>query len=145
MKYGIAQAPPGDHICITTDTCTEPFWRAAKEHRLTAAQCADCGHIRMPPTPFCPECHSRSIQWPTLSGTGTVFSFAICTRSPYPDVADFTYVPVVVDLDGAPGARLVSNLVGLPAEEVRIGMKVRVDWNPIQDGWVLPIFRKFEP
>ena len=142
MSYGTAVAVPGDHITITTDTCTEPFWQAAKEHRLTACQCADCGHFRMPPTPFCPECQSRNIDWPTLPGTATVFSFAICNRSPFPDVADFVYVPIVVDLDGAPGARLVSNLVGMPAEDVSIGMKVTVDWNPIRDGWVLPIFRR---
>lgn len=142
MTYGPAVAIPGDHIKITTDPSTEPFWQAAKEHRLTACQCADCGHFRMPPTPFCPECQSTHRSWPELPGTGTVFSFAICNRSPFPDLPDFVYVPVVVDLDGAPGARLVSNLVGMNAEDVTIGMKVQVDWNPIQDEWVLPIFRK---
>lgn len=141
MSYGMAVAVPGDHIRITTDTWTEPFWQAAKERRLTAAQCGDCGHFRMPPTPFCPQCQSQNTRWPDLPGTGVVFSFAICTRSPYPDVPDFVYVPVVVDLDGAPGARLVSNLVGLDASDVTIGMKVQVDWNPIRDDWVLPIFR----
>ncbi len=141
ITYGAAVALPGDHIQITTDPATEPFWQAAKERRLTACQCGDCGHFRMPPTPFCPECQSRNITWPTLPGTGTVFSFAICTRSPFPGVPDMVYVPVVVDLDGAPGARLVSNLAGIPAEDVFIGMKVTVDWNPIQDGWVLPIFK----
>ena len=95
----------------------------------------------MPPTPFCPECQSQDTLWPALPGTGTIFSFAICNRSPFPDVADFIYVPVVVDLDGAPGARLVTNLVSINAEDVEIGMRVQVDWNPIQDGWVLPIFK----
>ncbi len=142
MVYGNATAIPGDHIAITTDPSTEPFWQAAKEHRLTACRCGQCGAFRMPPSPFCPECQSAAVEWPTLPGTGTVFSFAICTRSPYPDVPDFTYVPVVVDLDGAPGTRLVSNIVGLPADDVAIGMKVSVDWNPIQEGWVLPIFRR---
>jgi uncharacterized OB-fold protein len=141
MTYGPAIAPPGDHITITTDTWTEPFWQAAKEHRLTACQCGQCGHFRMPPTPFCPECQSQETIWPTLPGTATVYSFAICNRSPYPDVPDFVYVPIVVDLDGAPGARLVTNLIGINADDVKIGLKVQVDWNPIRDGWVLPIFK----
>lgn len=140
MSYGPAVALPGDHITITTDTYTEPFWQAAKEHRLTACQCGSCGAFRMPPSPFCGNCQSGDIKWPTLPGTGTVYSFAICTKSPYPDVPDMVYVPVVVDLDGAPGARLVSNLAGMNAEDVTIGTKVKVDWNPIKDGWVLPIF-----
>jgi uncharacterized protein len=142
MEYGDAVAIPGDHIAITTDTWTEPFWQAAKQHRLTACQCGNCGAFRMPPTPFCPNCQSQAVKWPTLPGTGTVFSFAICTRSPYPDLPDFTYVPVVVDLDGAPGARLVTNVVGMPADDVRIGTAVQVAWMPIQDDWVLPIFEK---
>jgi uncharacterized OB-fold protein len=141
MEYGPAVAIPGDHIAISTDTWTQPFWEAAKDHRLTACQCADCGHFRMPPRAFCPECQGQNVKWPDLPGTGTVFSYAICARSPFKDVPDFVYVPVVVDLDGAPGARLVSNLVGINAEDVKIGMKVTVDWNPIKDGWVQPIFR----
>jgi len=132
---------PGDYISITTDVWTEPFWQAAKERRLTACKCANCGFFRMPPSPFCPECQSQEVQWPTLAGTGTVFSFAICTRSPFPNVSDFVYVPVVVDLDGAPAARLVANLSGVNAEDVRIGMRVGVDWTPIQEGWLLPNFR----
>ncbi|MDB5445738.1 MAG: acyl dehydratase [Phenylobacterium sp.] len=136
----IAVAVPGDHITITTDPDTEPFWEAAKAGRLTACQCGDCGTFRMPPTPFCPKCRSKAKTWPELSGAGVVYSYAVCHRSPYPDVADFTYVPVVVDLDGAPGARLVSNLVDVDPETVEIGMKVKVAFNPIRDGWMLPIF-----
>lgn len=137
----IAVAIPGEKIRITTDPDTAPFWEAAKEGRLTACQCADCGAFRMPPTAYCPKCRSRNKAWPELAGTGTVYSYVVCDRSPYPDIPDFTYVPVVVDLDGAPGARLVSNLADIDPAKVTIGMKVKVDFNPIQDGWNLPIFR----
>ena len=142
-NFGPAVALPGDRIHISTDTYTEPFWQAAKEHRLTSCQCANCGHFRIPPTPYCPECQSHDIDWPTLPGTGTIFSYAICTKSPYPDVPDFVYVPIVVDLDGTQGAgsRLVCNYVG-SADEVEIGMKVKVIWTSIQDGWELPNFEK---
>lgn len=139
-----AVALPGEHVQITTDTWTEPFWEAAKAHRLTACQCGECGRFRMPPTPFCPYCRSQAVTWPTLPGTGTVYSYTICLRSPFPGVPDFTFVPVVVDLDEAPGARLVTNLVGIDVDTIRVGMKVTVDWNPIQDGWVVPIFKPAE-
>lgn len=141
MAYGHAAALPGDHISITTDTYTEPFWEAAKEHRLTACQCGNCGYVRMPPSPYCPQCQSHAIEWPTLPGTGTVFSFAICTKSPYAGVPDMVYVPVIVDLDGTQGAgaRLVANYIG-SADDLEIGAKVKVVWTPIRDGWVLPNF-----
>lgn len=143
MTYGIARALPGDNIRISTNPDTEPFWQAAKEHKLTACQCAKCGHFRMPPSPFCPECRSTEKSWPELPGTAEVFSFAICNRNPA-DGSDYVYVPAVVVLDGTDGAHLVTNLYGVTAEDVEIGMRVRVGWNPIQDGWVLPIFEPEE-
>jgi uncharacterized OB-fold protein len=141
IAYGPARLLPGDNIHITTNPDTEPFWLAARDHRLTACECAKCGHFRMPPSPYCPECSSREKNWPTLSGTGTVFSFAVCNKNPA-NGEDYIYVPVVVDLDGAPGTRLNANVTGCNAEDVRIGMKVAVEWTPIADGWVLPNFRK---
>jgi len=140
ISYGPARVLPGDGIRISTNPDTEPFWQAAKERRLTACQCGDCGRFRMPPSPYCPHCLSKAKEWPVLPGTGSVFSFAICSKNPATG-ADYVYVPVVVDIDGAPGARLIGNLTGCDAEDVRIGMKVEVEWTAIQDGWLLPNFR----
>jgi uncharacterized OB-fold protein len=89
----------------------------------------------------CPECSSFEKHYPDLPGTGTVFSYAICNRNPA-NGEPYVYVPVVVDIDGAPGARLVSNVTGCDAEDVHIGMKVEVVWTEINDGWVFPHFRK---
>jgi uncharacterized OB-fold protein len=140
-SYGLARALPGDQIKITTNPDTEPFWEAAKAHKLTACQCGECGKFRMPPTPICPECGSREKNWPALPGTATVFSYVVCNKNPA-NGEDYVYVPIVVDVDGAPGARLNANLTGCDAEDAAIGMKVSVDWMLIQDGWVLPNFRK---
>lgn len=141
MSYGLAKSLPGEQIKITTNPDTEPFWEAAKAHVLTACQCGACGSFRMPPTAICPECGSREKSWPELPGTATVFSYVVCNKNPA-NGEDYVYVPVVVDLDGAPGARLNANVSGCNAEDVQIGMKLIVDWTPIQDGWVLPNFRK---
>lgn len=141
MTQSISRALPGDHVHITTDPWTEPFWQAAKEGRLVAAQCGECQTFRMPPTPFCPNCQSQNTQWPQLTGRGTVYSYAVCKRSPFPGVEDFVYIPAVIELDDATGIRLVSNLVDIDPTVVRIGMAVTVDWNPIAEGWQQPIFR----
>jgi uncharacterized OB-fold protein len=130
---------PGDTVHITTDPHTEPFWEAAREGRLTACRCADCGTFRMPPTPFCPACQSMAKTWPELSGRGTVFSFSVVHG--FPGLPDIVLVPVVVDLEGAPGARLVTNVVGVAPEDVSIGMELQVEFSPIADGWRLPVFR----
>jgi len=140
IAYGPARILPGDKIQISTNPDTEPFWLAAKERRLTVCQCGNCGQLRLPPTAYCPNCSSKERKWPTLPGTGEVFSFAICNRHPATG-EPFVYVPVVVQLDEGGGTRLVGNLTGCNAEDVKIGMKVEVEWTEISDDWVLPNFR----
>lgn len=139
----LATVLPAESVHITTDPSTEPFWQAAKERRLVAPKCGDCGTFRLPPSPFCPECQSASVQWQELSGAATVYSFAIVRG--YPGLPDITLVPVVVDLPDAPGARLVSNVVDVAPSDVYIGMPLQVDFHPISDGWLLPIFRVVQP
>jgi uncharacterized protein len=135
----MATALPADRVRITTDPTTEAFWLAAKERRLVAPQCADCGTFRLPPTPFCPNCQSSNVDWPELSGRAVIFSFSVVHG--FPGLPDVTLVPVVVDLPDAPGARLVSNLVDVDPTDVQIGMALQVDFTPISDDWLLPIFR----
>jgi uncharacterized OB-fold protein len=136
---GLAQALPADQIRIATSPVTEPFWLAAREERLVAAQCGSCGAYRMPPTPFCPECASTSLQWPELSGAATVFSYSVVHG--YPGQRDIILVPAVLDLPDAPGARLVSGIVDVAPADITIGMRVEVFFRPVADGWKIPLFR----
>ncbi|TQM11300.1 Zn-ribbon domain-containing OB-fold protein [Pseudonocardia kunmingensis] len=135
----LATALPGEQVHITTDPSTEPFWKAAQEDRLVAPKCADCATFRLPPTPFCPNCQSTSVDWVHLSGRATVFSFSVVHG--FPGLPDITLVPAVLDLPDAPGARLVSDIVDVDPADVHIGMEVLVLFSPIADGWKLPLFR----
>jgi uncharacterized OB-fold protein len=135
----LAGTLPAENILISTDTSTEGFWLAAKENRLVAQQCAKCGHFRMPPTPFCPECQSTDHTWPELSGRGTVYSFAVVHG--FPGIPDALLVAAVISLEGAGDARLVTNVVDVDPEKVHIGMEVTVDFVDIADDWKLPVFR----
>jgi uncharacterized OB-fold protein len=135
----LATTIPGEHVRIAVNRDTEPFWQAAKERRLVAPQCADCQTFRLPPTPFCPNCQSKAVSWVELGGAATVYSFAVVHG--FPGMPDLVLVPAVLDLPDAPGARLVSNVVDVAPAEVSIGMSLRVDFTPIADGWLLPIFR----
>ncbi|HVW43560.1 MAG TPA: Zn-ribbon domain-containing OB-fold protein [Amycolatopsis sp.] len=132
-------ALPADKVHITTDTYTEPFWQAAKEERLVAPKCGDCGSFRLPPTPFCPQCRSREVEWTELSGQAEVFSFSVLHG--FPGIPDITLIAAVLDLPDAPGARLVTNIVGADPDKVAIGDKVEVVFSPIADGWKIPLFR----
>jgi uncharacterized protein len=139
----LASTLPGEHVRIAVNKDTEPFWQAAKEGRLAAPQCADCGAFRLPPTPFCPACQSTAVNWVELSGDATVYSFAVVHGIPC--APDLMLVAAVVDLPDAPGARLVSNIIDIAPADVSIGMPLRVDFSPITDGWMLPVFRAVAP
>jgi uncharacterized protein len=130
---------PGENIHITTDPHTEPFWQAAKHNQLVAPKCTDCDTFRLPPTPFCPNCQSKNVTWTELTGHAQVFSFSIVHG--FPDIPDITLIAAVLDLPDAPGARLVSNIVGTDPTSVAIGDQVEVYFSPIADGWKLPLFR----
>jgi len=142
MSEVLATALPGENVHITTDPHTEPFWQAAKERRLVAPKCGQCGTFRLPPTPFCPNCQSTDKEWVDLSGDAVVYSFAVVHG--FPGLPDVTLVPVVVDLPDAPGARLVTNVVDVHPDDVEIGTRLTVDFSPIADGWLLPVFRVAE-
>jgi hypothetical protein len=68
-----------------------------------------------------------------------VFSFSVVHG--VPGLPDLTLVAIIVDLDGASGVHLVSNLVDVDPVDVSIGMDVQVDFTPVADGYELPIFR----
>jgi len=116
---------------------TEFFWAGVREHRLLIQRCTNCGNLRHPPRPMCPHC--QSLEWDTIeaSGRGTVFSFVIPHHPPLPWFPD-PFVVALVDL--AEGTRIVTNVVGIAPEDVRMGMDVAVRYEEFDDGLVLPLF-----
>jgi uncharacterized OB-fold protein len=121
---------------------TVGWWEAAAGHRLVVQRCTDCGRTRHPPGPLCPACRSTSAQWAVLPGTGTVYTFTIVHQAFIPALQDvLPYVVIAVDLDGAGGARLVSNLVDVDPADVAVGMPVEVVWEDMGPELALPRFR----
>ena len=141
----IAKKPPVLLDAIDTNPWTAPFWEAARRHELSIPRCADCGHFRMPPTPFCPECQSQAIDWVTISGAGIVFSYTIVARAIIPGMEDdVPYVPAVIELPEAPGTRLISNIIDAPLSALAVGKTCQVCWSDVEAGYTLPFFRLTE-
>lgn len=140
MTALIAKRPPAVLFQLSTDQWTQPFWDAASRRQLSVPSCAACGVFRMPPTPFCPACQSQAIRWVELSGRGTVYSYSVVSRAILPDMDDcLPYVPAVIELEGAGGVRLISNVVDVPVDAIVIGASVRVIWDDIS-GVTVPRF-----
>ena len=121
---------------------TNGWWEEASKHRLVVERCTDCGRTRHPPGPVCPQCRSMESEWFRLPGTGTVFTFTVVRQAFIPALAEkIPYVVMALDLDGAEGARMVSNLIDIDPADVSIGMRVEVVWEDMGPDLALPRFR----
>jgi hypothetical protein len=87
---------------------------------------------------MCPHCHSLEFEVVTLSGRGSLYSYAIL-RHPQHPAFDYPVIAALVDLDE--GIRLVSNLSRVDPERIEIGMALEVTFEPTEDGGAVPVFR----
>lgn len=129
--------PQGEGIPILrTSPVTKPFWDGLEEGELRYQRCLSCDQAIFNPAHVCRRCNSSDLEWQVSAGRGTVYSYTICHR---PMTPAFTtpYAPVIVDLDE--GYQMLSDLVGCTADDVHVGMPVKVLFHRIGDR-TLPYF-----
>jgi uncharacterized OB-fold protein len=123
-----------------------PFWDACAERRLRFQACDDCGLLRHPPTPACPDCTSVRVRWVDAPRTAVVYTFTVIHHASHPAVAgNLPYVVAVVEFPGLPGVRLVTNVTGVPPAQVRIGLPLELWWDDIGEGRCVPRFTVARP
>jgi uncharacterized OB-fold protein len=134
-------ALPAEFAELAPDAWTEPFWLGAREHKLLIPKCTNCGTFRFPPSPFCFNCTHQDVEQVEVAGTGTVYTFTIARHPVVPMLADnVPYVVAVVELDDAPGVRMIVNVVNADPESIEIGQAVSVVWDDIDDDVTIPRF-----
>lgn len=116
-----------------------PFWEATKKNELRMQQCLDCNHIRYPINHVCPKCLSEKAEWKKLSGRGEVFSSIVFHQVYNAAFAkDVPYNVAMIQLEEGP--RMISNVVGVPASDVKVGDKVEVVFDPVTEEVTIPRF-----
>jgi uncharacterized protein len=114
------------------------FFEGAKAGKLLIQRCSECGTLRHPPRPACPNC--RSFQWDAMqaSGRGTIYSYVV---NHHPQVPSFDYPLIVALVELEEGTRLVANVSHMTPETVAIGMPVIAEFESFDDELSLPVFR----
>jgi uncharacterized OB-fold protein len=131
-------APP---VHPLADNLTRFFWEGAREGKLLAQQCADCGHRQHPPSPVCRSCLSDRVSPTELSGRGTVYTYTVTTHVFHPSFAEkVPYILVVVELEEQPGLKMLSRMTDCTEDDVRVDMEVEVRFTNEGEGVVLPLF-----
>ena len=118
----MSEASP-DPTELTAETAPGVVYeRYLSEGVLAYQRCSACDSAVFYPRVLCPRCGSPELRWEASEGKGTVYS--VTTLHPR---NEDSYNVSLIDL--AEGFRMMTNVVGGPAEDVHIGMPVRVQIN----------------
>jgi len=111
----------------------KPFFDAAAEGKFLIKRCTACGEAHWYPRSMCPACHSDQTVWEESPGEGVVYSFSIMRKSPTGPYA-LAYVTL------AEGPNVLTNIVDVAPEDLKIGMAVKVKLQPTEGGPPVPVF-----
>ena len=121
---------------------TKPFWDAAKQGVLALQHCHACGHFQHPPYATCVHCMSIDLTFAPVHGTGTIYAYSIMYHAGDQRFAPaIPYASIIVELDEAPGALLAGNLLDAPSTEAKVGRRVEVVFQQLNEDLTLPQFR----
>ena len=129
------------HLPDVEWTAARPFWEGCRQRQLRMPRCV-CGRYVWFPQPRCPACTSEDIAWVAVSGKATLFTWTTVFRSFVPGhQSRLPYMTGIVELVEDPVLRLATFLVGLKERRPKLGMPLEVDFEDIENGIVLPVFR----
>lgn len=118
---------------------TAEFWAATKECEFRYQQCENCQKIIFYPRRVCTGCTNSQLAWKVSKGLGRVYTFSIVRLSYHPFFKQqLPYVVAWIDLDEGP--RILSNVVGCDADDVKIGAEVKLEWE-VHEDLNIPLFK----
>jgi uncharacterized OB-fold protein len=134
-----AAQPAPKPINPVVSEINRPFWDACRDKRLIAQRCTQCGELRHPAAPVCPQCLATGYEWKDLSGRGELFSYIVIHRGYHPWWAQrVPYNVALIELEE--GLRMFSNVVGTPNDQLQVGQKVKVAFEQRDDDLIVPVF-----
>jgi uncharacterized OB-fold protein len=120
------------------DPGNSAFWTGGRFGELMIDRCRACRRWLHPPVPVCRFCLSTDVGPAAASGAGRVLTYTVNRQQWLPSLPP-PYVIAVIALDDDPELRVTSRLIDVQPEEVAIGMRVHVRFEPAGDVW-LPLF-----
>lgn len=121
------------------------FYRGLNEGRIIGQRCPTCQKVYVPPRSACPADGTPTAEEVEVSQTGTITTFCVVNVPFLGQKITPPYVSAYVLLDGADIA-VLHLILGVPAAEVRMGMRVKAVWKPREE-WTYSLenIDHFEP
>ncbi len=131
---------PYDKPIPVPDEASRPFFEGTVRGELMLQHCRACGAWMWPLRVRCIVCFSDQLAWEASAGTGTLYSWTMVHQVFHPGFAgEIPYNVAQVDLDE--GVRMITNVVGVAPDELRLGMPLEVTFERISADVALPKFR----
>jgi uncharacterized OB-fold protein len=122
------KAPVRLEYTVSAGTVLSRFLAGVVEGRLLGRRCPSCTKVYIPPKGACPRCGVPWAEEVAVSDSGTLTTFCIVNVPFEGQTMKLPYVYGSILLDGADLPLL--HLVQAPAEDVRMGMRVKAEWVP---------------
>ncbi|NQV56961.1 MAG: Zn-ribbon domain-containing OB-fold protein [Rhodospirillales bacterium] len=135
------QETPARPLPVPTNF-SQPFWDGAKNKKLMLQFCKDSGKYQFFPRPNSVYTGRRNVEWREASGDGEVYSFTITRRAPPPFRGKEPYVIGSIQL--AEGPRIMAEIIGCDEGDVKIGAKVKIAWDEMNEDFNYPVFELAE-
>jgi uncharacterized OB-fold protein len=105
-------------------------------------RCQSCGHFQHPPYATCTQCIGVDLKFEPVKGQGKIYAYTIMYHTGDKRFASAVpYASIIVELDDAPGAFMAGNLLGSEYTEAKVGRRVEVIFEKLNDDIVLPQFK----
>ncbi|HTL85887.1 MAG TPA: OB-fold domain-containing protein [Acidimicrobiia bacterium] len=125
------------HVALTYEEALTPvldrYVDALIDGRIIGHKCPSCGRVYVPGKGYCPLCVVETTERDEIevADTGTVTGFTIVTPVAYygqEETEPFVWASIL--LDGSNGTLGGQDVINIPREQVRSGLRVRAVWKP---------------
>ncbi|HXW32784.1 MAG TPA: Zn-ribbon domain-containing OB-fold protein [Acidimicrobiales bacterium] len=130
---------------FTAGLAQSRFLKGLSEGRFLGQRCPRCGKVYVPPRGSCPTDGVPTTDEVELGNTGTVTTYCVVNVPFQGQTIEIPYICAQVLLDGA-NLAFMGLIQELPADQVRMGMRVEAVWVPAGElGPSMASVRYFRP
>ncbi len=117
------------------DGLDKPYWEGLRNGQLLVQRCGACQTWQWGPEWICHNCNSFDMKWTEVEGDGVIYSWERPWHPVHPALNGHgPYLVVLVELPAAGNIRMIGNLLGDPTQEVKIGAKVKAQFETHEGG-----------
>ena len=141
----ILETPIHVDYAFTAGLAQSRFLKGLAEGRFLGQRCPACGKVYVPPRGSCPTDGVATTDEVELGNRGTVTTYCVVNVPFQGQSIEIPYICAQILLDGA-NLALMGLIQEIPADQIRMGMRVEAVWVPREElGPTMASVKYFRP